>query len=299
MEPVIRFFHAIKEYLSIRIFAFGSSEITVWTILYVLGILVLILWVSGRVRHFVVHRLLDKSTTDIGVRQAIGTIVRYVIVVFGLVVIVQTAGVDLSSLTIVAGALGIGIGLGLQNITNNFISGIIILFERPIKVGDRIQVAGITGDVVRISARATTVVTNDNISIIIPNADFITNSVTNWSHSDRNVRIHVPVGVSYASDVDKVKKVLLDVATGHPGVLKEPAADVLFEEFGDSSLNFDLRVWSSEYITHPYMLRSELNFSIRKKFKEEGIEVPFPQRDIHVRSGVLNAPPTESSSDAK
>ncbi len=299
MEPIVQFLLRVRDFLSIRLFVLGNSEITLWNVVYIIGILALIVWVSGRVRDFIVHRLLARKTPDLGVRQAIGSIVRYAIIVFGFFVVVQTAGLDLSALTIVAGALGIGVGLGLQNITNNFISGIIILFERPIKVGDRVQVGEITGDVVNISPRATTVITNDNISIIIPNADFITNSVINWSHTDRNVRIHVPVGVSYASDVDRVKQALMEVAEEHKGVLEKPKADVIFKEYGDSSLNFELLVWSSEYINRPIILRSELNFMIRKKFKEYGIEVPFPQRDLHVRSGVLNVqttapPPPES-----
>jgi len=287
MDPIIQFFHSVKQYLSIRLFTLGSSEITVWTIIYVLGVFAIIIWTSNRIRDLVI-RLLARSSTDIGVRQAIGTIARYVVIVLGLLVIVQTAGVDLSALTILAGALGIGVGLGLQNITNNFLSGVIILFERPIKVGDRVQVGDVAGDILRISPRATTVMTNDNISIVIPNSDFITNRVINWSLTDRNIRIHVPVGVSYSSDVEKVKQVLLEVADEHPGVLRKPDPAVLFKEFGDSSLNFELLVWTSEYMTRPSILRSELNFIIRRKFNEQNIEIPFPQRDLHVRSGLLN-----------
>ena len=287
MEPVFRFLQSVKQYLSIRLFTLGSSDITVWTIIYVLGVFAIIIWTSNRIRDLVI-RFLARSSTDIGVRQAIGTIARYVVIVLGLLIIVQTAGVDLSALTILAGALGIGVGLGLQNITNNFLSGVIILFERPIKVGDRVQVGDIAGDILRISPRATTVMTNDNISIVIPNSDFITNTVINWSLTDRNIRIHVPVGVSYSSDVELVKQVLLEVADEHPGVLRKPDPAVLFREFGDSSLNFELLVWTSEYMTRPSILRSELNFIIRRKFIERNIEIPFPQRDLHVRSGLLN-----------
>ena len=186
-----------------------------------------------------------------------------------------------------AGAVGIGIGFGLQSIANNFISGLVILFERPVKVGDRIQVGGVTGDVVRIGARATTVKTNDNIDIIVPNSEFISSQVINWSHSDREVRLHVPVGVSYSSNPEEVQKILLDVAAVQPGVLKSPAPEVLFTEFGDSSLNFELLVWTSEFIAKPNFLHSELNFAIRAKFKECGVEIPFPQRDVHVRSGLF------------
>ncbi len=145
----------------------------------------------------------------------------------------------------------------------------------------------VTGDVVRIGARATTIKTNDNIEIIVPNAEFISSQVINWSHSDREVRLHIPVGVSYSSNPEEVRDILIEVAGSHPGVPQSPPPDVIFIEFADSSLNFDLRVWTSDFITKTKILRSDLNFAIQKKFKERGVEIPFPQRDIHVRSGVL------------
>jgi small-conductance mechanosensitive channel len=228
--------------------------------------------------------VLARRDVELGVRQAIATIFHYVFVFIGFLIILSTAGIDVTALNVLAGAIGIGVGFGLQTIANNFISGLIILFERPIKVGDRIQVGDVTGDVVRIAARATSIRTNDNIDIIVPNADFISSQVINWSHSDREVRLHVPVGVSYSSDPEKVREILLEVASEHKGVLKSPAPDVIFVEFGDSSLNFDLRVWTSDYITKPKILRSDMNFAIRKKLKERGIEIPFPQRDVHIRS---------------
>jgi small-conductance mechanosensitive channel len=232
----------------------------------------------------VIYKLLSKSKTDLGVRIAVGTIVRYIILVIGFVIALQTVGIDLSTLTILAGALGVGIGFGLQNITNNFVSGIIILFERPIKVGDRIEVGEIRGDVVRISMRSTEVVTNDNISIIVPNSEFISSTVINWSHIDRNVRLNFPIGVSYKSDPEQVRKTLLQVADENPGVLKEPKSDVLIEKFGENSISFNLRVWTREYINRPGVLRSQLFYEVLKKFKQNNIEIPLPQRDINIRS---------------
>ncbi|HKJ80630.1 MAG TPA: mechanosensitive ion channel domain-containing protein, partial [Ignavibacteriaceae bacterium] len=214
----------------------------------------------------------------------VGTIIRYGVLVFGLVIVMQTVGINLSTLTVLAGALGVGIGFGLQNITNNFVSGIIILFERPIKVGDRIQVGDVNGDVISISMRSTTVVTNDNISVIVPNSEFISSRVINWSHNDRNVRFNIPVGVAYKEDPEKVKQILLEVADKDEGVLKSPKPDVLFVEFGNSSLNFNLRIWTNSYITTPAILQSKLYFEIFKKFKEAGIEIPFPQRDMHIKN---------------
>lgn len=211
-----------------------------------------------------------------------GTIVKYVLIIAGMFSILQTSGIDLSAFGILAGALGVGIGFGLQNITNNFISGLIILFEQPIKVGDRIEVGDIAGDVLKISARSTTVMTNDNISVIIPNSKFIDDQVINWSHNDRRIRFNFPVGVSYKENPEKVKQILIEIALNHEGILKEPKPDVLFDEFDDSSLNFFLRVWTSEYVNKPRVLKSELYYEIFRRFGEEGIEIPFPQRDIHI-----------------
>ena len=192
--------------------------------------------------------------------------------------------IDLSTLTVLSGTIGLGIGFGLQNIADNFFSGLIILLERPVKVGDRIQVGDINGDVVRIAIRSTTVLTNDNINIIIPNSEFVSKQVINWSHNDRNLRVSVPVGVSYGSNPEQVKKVLLSVADNHPDILSKPVPTVLFTGFGDSSLDFELLVWTQTSIQAPRFLRSELNYRIFDAFRKNGIEIPFPQRDLHVRN---------------
>jgi len=257
------------------------------TLLYLIVLGVLLVYLTGKIRQWITERVLARANVDIGVRQAVGSIIRYGFIAVGFAIILQTAGIDLSALTVLAGALGIGVGFGLQNIANNFISGLIILFERPIKVGDRIDVGGVSGDVVEISPRATTVVTNDNIAVIVPNSEFISARVTNWSYTNRDVRLNFPVGVSYKSDAEQVRRALLEVATAHAGVLKQPPPDVLLDEFGDSSINFNLRVWTRQYTTTPGVLRSEINYAILKKFHEENIEIPFPQRDLHIRSGTL------------
>ena len=287
LEPLMQLVNA-------PLYTVGQTIITPVTLTY-LAVLTLLLFVAtAKLKTWIVERLLASSHVDIGVRHAVGTIIRYVVLTAGLVIILQTAGIDVSTLTVLFGALGIGIGFGLQNITNNFVSGLILLFERPIKVGDRIEIDNVHGDVVNISPRATTIVTNDNIAIIVPNAEFISSKVVNWSYTDRNVRFNFPVGVAYHSDPEKVRTILLDVARAHPGVLIDPGPSVLFHEFGESSLNFLLRVWTKDCATIPGVLRSELYFSINRAFKDHGIEIPFPQRDIHIKSGTLNvqqAPP--------
>jgi small-conductance mechanosensitive channel len=294
MEAIKEIIRQIKEFLSINIFATGNTQVTLWTIIYFILLALILLYVTAKIRKWIVYSLLAKSKIDIGVRMAVGTILRYIVLVIGFIVILQTAGIDLSTLTILAGALGIGIGFGLQNITNNLVSGIIILLERPIKVGDRIEVGDISGDVTKISMRSTTILTNDNISIIVPNSDFISNTVINWSYTDRNIRFNIPVGVSYKEDPQKIKKLLLEVVSENEGVLTEPKPDVLFDEFGDSALIFNLRVWTQKYINRPGVLRSQLYYSIFEKFKKNGIEIPFPQRDIHIKN---NSPAINQSGE--
>jgi small-conductance mechanosensitive channel len=250
------------------------------TVLFLIGLGI----VSGMVRRFLLHRALIRTSLDEGQRYAFAHIMGYVVYLFGLLVGLQLVGLDLSNLVLLGSAIGIGLGFGLQNIANNFVSGIIILTERPIRVGDRVEVGGTNGDVVRIGGRSTWVRTNDNVVIIIPNSEFINNRVTNWTVNDRQVRFDVPLGVSYGSDPERVREVLLEVAGRHPDVLKEPGPEILFKGFGDSSLDFNLRVWTITRVQTPLPLASELYFSIFRAFKESGIEIPFPQRDLHLRT---------------
>ncbi|TVR81558.1 MAG: mechanosensitive ion channel family protein [Chitinophagaceae bacterium] len=277
------------EFLNEPLFKLGSTEITFIFSVYLLVVIFLIFYVSKKLSELLRDKILTKYNVELGVREAISTIFRYFFVFIAFIVIVQASGIDLSALTILAGALGVGIGFGLQSITNNFVSGLIILFERPIKVGDRIEVGDTYGDVAQISARSTTILTNDNISIIVPNSKFIENEVINWSHNDRIIRFKVPVGVSYSSDVNLVKKILLEVADEHDAVLKNPPPSVQFLEFNDSSLDFILLVWTEKAIKRRSRLTSDLNFAIFKKFAEHGVEIPFPQRDLHIKSGFKDA----------
>ncbi len=283
-QDIKNIFYQTKEFLNVPVTTIGKTEITLWTIVYFIFLTFILLYVTNKLRKWIVYTLLGKSKIDVGIRIAAGTIFRYIVLVIGFMIVLQTVGIDLSAITILAGALGIGIGFGLQNITNNFVSGLIILFERPIKVGDRIEVGNVSGDVVRISMRSTTIVTNDNISVIVPNSDFISSTVINWSHIDRNVRLNFPVGVSYRENPENVKKILLEVAIENEGVLKEPKPDVLFSDFGESYLEFTLRIWTREYINRPGVLKSQLYYVIFKKFKEAGIEIPYPHRDIILRN---------------
>lgn len=266
------------------LFKLGENDVSLGTILYLLLAFFILTFLAKRLRKLLVERILINTSMEVGVQATVGTVTKFIFIVIGAIVIIQTAGIDLSALTLMAGALGVGIGFGLQNITDNFISGIIILFEKPIKVGDRIEVGDVQGNVTSISFRATQVLTNDNISIIVPNSEFISSKVINWSHNDRNIRFRIPIGVSYNEDPDKIRKILLDVADRNPHILKKPEPNVLFDEYADSSLNFYLAVWTSTHTDKPRILKSELYFEIFRKFKEHNVEIPFPQRDIHIKT---------------
>ena len=287
----MQFWDRLYYYVNFPLLKLGESQITAWTIAYIFLLLILLYTITNRMKHWVVDRVFAKSHIEYGTRQAIGTIVAYSIVVIGTLVILDSAGINLSALTIVAGALGIGIGFGLQNVTTNFISGIIVLLERPIKVGDRVQVEGAAGDVVKISLRATTIVTNDNIAVIVPNSEFISSKVINWSYRNPDVRCNFPISVAYGTDPELVRDVLLEIAENHPGVLKDKKPDVLLDQFGDSGVNFILRVWTTTYTSKPAVLRSEINYEIAKKFEQHGIQIPFPQRDVFVRGGEIKVMP--------
>jgi len=287
MNTFEKFTNWIKPVWNFELFNFGDTVFTTRSLLIMVVSLFLLFYITSHIRKLLVKRIFPRYDLNVGVSQSIATIIRYILVTVGLFVIFQTSGIDLSAIGLLVGALGIGIGFGLQNITNNFISGIIILFERPVKVGDRIEIEDLAGNIVNISARATTIITNDNIAVIVPNSDLVSNRVINWSHNDRNVRLNFPVGVSYKEDPEKIKNLLLEVAIANPGVLQKPPPDVLFDHFGDSSLEFNLRVWTDEYSDKPKVLKSQLYYAIFKKFKEHKVEIPFPQRDLHLKSGFI------------
>ena len=265
---------------------FGADTVTIGGILLLVFLFVSVIIVERILQRLLIRRFLSKTRLQPSLQYGLSRIFGYTLIAIGFYVAFQAVGFDLSSLAIVAASVGVGVGFGLQNIINNFVSGIIILAERPISIGDRIDVAGVAGRVTKIQLRSTTVVTNDNITMIVPNADFISNTVTNWSHGDPKVRIRVPVGVAYGSDLKLLQRLLLEAAEEHPKALRDPSPVVLFTEFGDSSLNFELGVWTQEMTATPIHFTSQMNFIIEQKLRENDIEIPFPQRDLHVRSGL-------------
>jgi small-conductance mechanosensitive channel len=279
----------LEQVLDYPLIKFGHTEFTPLSFAKIVFWLILVIVVQYFLRRMVVQRVLKRTRMDAALQYAIGKFVGYVFVALGVYIAFQVNGVDLSSLAVIAGALGVGLGFGLQNVVHNFVSGLIILAERPIAIGDRVEVGEVAGQISRISLRSTTVVTNDNISIIIPNSDFVSNKVTNWSYGDPKVRIRLPVGVAYGTDIQKLRSVLLGLASAHPKVLREPAPELFFHGFGDSSLDFELGVWTAEMTAKPRRFRSELYYAIEKALRENQIEIPFPQRDLHLRSGTFVA----------
>lgn len=295
MEELSTIIESVRNVLDYPLFNLGKSPFSVSLFLYLVFSIFLLIYLSGRLKHILQNKILTRYNVDVGIRQAISTILRYVIVIIGLVIIIQTTGLDLSFITILAGALGVGIGFGLQSITNNFVSGIVILFERPIKVGDRIELttdAGevINGDVADISARATTILTNDNIAYIVPNSNLISSTVINWSYNDKRIRFRIVVPVHYKEDPELVRRLLVEVAKEDEGVLDNPPPDVLFDAFADSSMNFVLRVWTTRYTHRPGYLRSQLYYAIHKKFAKNNITIPFPQLDLNYIGPVAEKP---------
>jgi small-conductance mechanosensitive channel len=263
----------------------GKTDFTITDLFLVLIAIAVIALLARGVRRLLLNYILDKTPLDLSVRHAVATSAQYLIVTVGFLVLLQSAAkIDLTMLGLVAGGVGVGVGFGLQNIANNLISGIFILFERPIKVGDRIEVGEVHGHVVHIAARATTVRTNDNIDIIIPNSSFTSFNVINWSHGDQRVRFRIPVSVAYGSDARLVERLLLEVAEENENVLKEPSPRVVFWAFGDSALEFQLRVWTSRMLHRRGVFFGQLNLAIYEKFQQHGIHIPFPQRDLHLKT---------------
>lgn len=273
----------VSKILNFTLFEINRTPVSLSSLLLFLIVLVLFFIISRIINRTVLKHIFDRTSIEEGVRYNFLRISHYLIMIIGAIVAFQFIGINLGGLAVIFGLLSVGIGFGLQNVTSNFIAGLILLFERPIKVGDRVTVGDTEGDVLDINIRSTTIRTVNNLSIIVPNSEFVSANVINWSHGDPKVRLEILVGVSYNSDLDIVLRCLKEVADEHEEVLKKPEADVLFMDFGDSSWNMKLRAWIHNPKRHP-MVRSELNCNIVRKFRQNGVEIPFPQRDLHLRS---------------
>jgi small-conductance mechanosensitive channel len=252
----------------------AGSEFTPIRLLTVITLISALVWVTGRVTRWFVDNVLARRGFDIGIREALGVIARYVIITLGALVILQSAGIDLTSLNVLVGAVGVGLGFGLQNITSNFFSGLIILFERPIKMGDRVEIGGVVGEVREIGARATTIVTDESVAMIVPNSQFVSERVTNWSRPGNLTAYILSFHVSLTSDPELVRQVLLAAAASHRDVLPDPMAEVEFVEVGLGALRFQLQVWSTKHLKTAGTLKSDLNFEVWRQLAAAGVTIP-------------------------
>ncbi|MFB2837899.1 mechanosensitive ion channel family protein [Floridanema evergladense] len=262
----------------------GSNSFSVIQIAILIGLFLCLLSLTKVVRNLLRSRVLHFTGMNQGDQETIATIANYILVCFGTIFLLQIWGLDLGSLTIFAGVLGVGIGLGLQGIAREFVSGLVIIFERPIQVGDFINVGEFMGTVERISVRSTEILTLERLSIIVPNSHFLEKEVINWSHGSPVALVKLPVRIAYNSDLKKVRQALLDAAKDHPEVVSEPPPNVLFKSYGENYLNLDLIVW----ITEPrkqILIKSDIYFRIDEIFRERNIEIPYPQQELHFRSG--------------
>ena len=266
----------------------GDASYSLVDLFLAIAVFVAGVWITRLIQRLFRVNVLPNTTLDRGVQSSLATGLGYVGFSVTALLAVSAAGLDLSNLALVAGALSIGIGFGLQNVVNNFVSGLILLIERPIKIGDWIVVGENQGYVRRINVRSTEIETFDRSSVIVPNSELISGTVTNWTHKNAVGRVIARVGVSYDADSERVAQILREIGSAHPMALRYPAPFVYFAGFGDSALDFELRVMIRD-VNSMLSVRSDLHHAIHKRFREEGLEIPFPQRDLNIRSGLATA----------
>jgi small-conductance mechanosensitive channel len=276
---------SIYQIFQYKLFEINRTPVTPSSVIMFVIVVFVFFLLSRLLQRVLKNQVLTRFRIDAGTQYTLFRVSHYIIMIIGCLFAFQFVGIDLSGLAVIVGLLSVGIGFGLQNVTSNFISGLILLFERPIKIGDRITVGHTEGDVIAINMRSTTIRSLNNISIIVPNSEFVSSQVVNWSHGDPKVRLIVDVGVSYNSNLDDVIRSLREVADENQNVLKDPEPDVLLSSFGDSSWNMKLRVWLKDPQNY-YKIHSDINCEIVRKFRQNGIEIPYPQRDLHMRSPV-------------
>ena len=261
----------------------GGQQFTFYNLLTLVAVFAAGYAATRLVQRILAGSVLPDTDLDVGTQRAVTTGVGYVGVILAVVVGISAAGLDLTNLAIVAGALSVGIGFGLQAVVSNFVSGIILLIERPINVGDWIQTGGVSGTVKRISVRSTVIETFDRAAVVVPNTDLMSGQVVNWTLTDRICRTIVPVGVAYGTDPGRVRELLMEIASEHPAVLKDPAPSVMLMNFGSDALEFELRAILDD-TDQILRAKSDLNFAIAERFEKEGITIPFPQRDVWIRN---------------
>ena len=272
----------------------GSFKVSVISLILLVLVILIAALVSRYARRLLKRRVLSRVHMDLGLQYTLLRLVHYVIITIGVLYALKIGfSVDLTSVAVILGFLSLGIGFGLQYLAADVASGFILLFERPVRVNDRVRLEdGIEGRVDHISLRSTIIVTNENMTVIIPNSKLVQNKLVNYSRGT-NVRLNIPVGVAYGSDLQKVSQALVEAAGTVDQVLTTPPARAHFAGFGESSLEFEIRVWINEPHNHP-QIRSKVNFAIDGAFRKYNIEIPFPQRDLHLRSASFKIARDES-----
>lgn len=266
-------------------FKVGEMRFSAYLLTKALIAIIILFWLAGIASEFGEKRIKGLKNVKVSNRALITKAFQIAVYFLAFLIALDVLGIDLTALTIFSGAVGIGVGFGLQKITSNFISGIILLFEKSIEEADLVELTdGTAGFVRNIGARYTLVETFESREIMVPNEDFITNRVTNWTFSNTKGRIDINIGVAYGSDLDKVNDLILEAANEHPKCSQTSPADVFLEDFGDSSVNFTLYFWVDDVIEGRKRPRSDVLFAIWRKFKEHDIEIPYPQRDLHIKN---------------
>jgi small-conductance mechanosensitive channel len=274
-----------RQFLTAPLFRLGKLSVTIAFLIKSFLFLLVLNIVSSRVRKLLYSHLLSRTAMGAERRYALARFGSIAVFALGLLVGLESAGVDLNTLAILGGTLGIGVGFGLQSIVANWVAGLVLLIEQPVRIGDCIDVGNTSGVILKIGGRSTWVRTYDNQVVIIPNSDLTGHQVTNWTADDPRVRLSIPVGVGYNSDPKQVQQLLMEIMSKNSEILGDPAPEAIFKGLGDNSLDFLLRFWTVVHPDHDhYGMKSNLYCSILETFRRQGIEIPFPQRDLHLRS---------------
>ena len=271
----------LEAILEHRLLEFDRFSVSVWNIMLIITIFLIVKFLFWFIKRFLQRRLLNKGKIDDGRLLSILQLIQYFIYVIAIFISVESIGIDITWLIGAGAALLVGVGMGMQQTFNDILSGVIILFEGTIEVGDVVEIDSLVGTIKEIRLRTCKVETRESIVMIVPNSKFVTSNVINWSHNKDTTCFNVSVGVAYGSDVELVKQLLLECAKEHGEILNTPPAFIRFENFGDSSLDFKLFFWTNK-IWGVEIIKSDLRFMIDKKFRESGVTIPFPQRDVHI-----------------
>jgi len=271
-------------FLSITTFIFGATTISLLAIITGLASMVILIWSALFVSGIIETKLRAAPTVTPSARVLLSKLSRIVLVVLAFLFAISSMGIDLTALAVFGGAIGVGLGFGLQKVVSNFISGVILLLDKSIKPGDVIEISGTYGRINKLAARYTSVISRDGREHLVPNEDIITQPVINWTFSDKKVRRHLPVNISYNSDLEKAMEVMMNAATESPRVIKDPSPKALIKGFGDNGIDLELRMWIRDSEKGVSNIASEVYLAIWQKFNENAIEFPYPQRDIHIIS---------------